>query len=151
MKLHSCHTNLVSIRPRPHGDRRGVSLVELLCTLVLLGVVFSMSIAVMVSVAKQRRVSEQRQVALQHGSNLLERAAAKGWSGLTPGVQTINDAPESLSAMLPDLQQRVEVTEVSEDDQSKRVNVTLQWKNSAGQMVSPVQLCTWVFPLEVSP
>jgi hypothetical protein len=123
----------------------------LVAALVLLGVAFSLSVSMLASVALERRSAEQQQVALQHAANLLERTAARSWADLPAGRLALADPPANLTSVLPELEQRVEVTETKQDHEAKRVTVTLSWRNRAGQIVSPVQLTTWIYPGGGSP
>lgn len=126
---------------------RGFTIVELIAALILLGVVFTTSISMLIVVARERRGAEQRQFARQHAANLLERHSARGWSELAPGMQTLAPASTELQSLLPDLDQRVEVTELKQEFNSKLLTVTIRWRNLHGQPVAPVQLSAWVYPL----
>lgn len=136
---------------QPRQARRGITIVELVAALVLLGVAYSLTVSMLASVALQRRSAEQQQVALQHAANLLERTAARSWADLPTGRLSTPDPPANLTAVLPELDQRVEVTETKQDENAKRVTVTLSWRNRAGQIVAPVQLTTWIYPGGGSP
>ena len=128
--------------------RSGFTLVELISTCVLLGVVFSVSIPLLVTVARERLSAEQRQFALQHATNLLERAVVKDWSELPPGEQTLTAAPSDVVAMLPGLERQLTVTELSEEPHSKQVTVSIRWQGRAGTAVAPLALSAWVYPVQ---
>ena len=129
----------------PH--RRGFTLVELTSAMILLGVVFTVSISILAAVARERRSAEQRQFALQHATNLLERITGIGWSKLSPGTQKTDPLPAELQALLPNFEQHVEVTTLPEELNSKLVSVSVSWKNREGQVIAPVHLSAWVYPL----
>lgn len=129
--------------------RRGFSLVEMISTMILLGVIFTVSISILAAVARQRRGTEQRQFALQHASNLLERTVTQGWSELpTSGPVPTDPASADIRAVLPELEQTVDVTESKQDFDSKRVTVSVRWKNSAGRLPTSIRLSAWVYPTE---
>ena len=136
--------------PTPHRPPRrcGFTLVELISTCVLLGVVFSVSIPLLTAVAQERRSAEQRQFALQHATNLLERAVVQGWSELPLGEQTLTAAPPDLLAVLPGLERHVTVTELSEKPRSKHVTVSIRWQARSGNVVAPFVLSAWVYPAQ---
>ena len=128
--------------------RRGFTLVELISTCVLLGVVFSVSVPLLVTVARERLSAEQRQFALQHAANLLERAVVKDWSELPPGEQTLTATPPDVLAMLPGLERYLTVTELPEVPRSKQVTVSIRWQGRAGKTVAPLALSAWVYPTQ---
>lgn len=128
------------------NTRRGFTLIELIATCILLGVVFSVSIPLLTVVAHERRSAEQRQFALQHATNLLERATTKSWSELKVGNQELTAAPTDVQTLLPGLERRVEVKELSETPRSKQVEVSVRWKSRSGELVAPLRLSAWVYP-----
>ncbi len=138
-----CHSHVQRNRAR-----HGFTLVELIATCILLGVVFSVSIPLLTVVARQRRIAEQRQFAIQHASNLLEHTTSRGWKKLAAGPQELTDAPDDLASLLPGLERRVEVKELSEEPRCKLVSVTIAWQSHIGQPVVPLQFSAWVYPLE---
>lgn len=136
-------------RPIAFAVRRGFTVVELLSALVLIGVVFTVSISLLLAVAHERRFAQQRQFAMQHAANLLERSTARGWAGLADGPQPIEPAHADLTDLLPELDRRIDVTSTSEDFDARRVTVSIRWKNRTGQFVAPIRLTAWVYPPEV--
>lgn len=137
------------VRRSRHVCRRGFTIVELISTLILLGVVFVVTISLLTAVGRERRSTEQRQYALQHVANLLEHATAQGWSKLPEGPQELASVSVDLQALLPELDQRLEVAKAT-DANAKRLTASVRWKNRHGQFVSPIQLTTWVYPIEES-
>jgi len=129
--------------------RSGFTLVELISTCILLGVVFSISIPLMTTIARERRVAEQRQFAVQHAANLLERFGSKSWSELSAGSQEIPSPSGDLQDLLPGLERSVEVKELTEEPQSKQIVVQVRWKHRSGEYLSPVKLSAWVFSTEL--
>ncbi|MBC8112858.1 MAG: prepilin-type N-terminal cleavage/methylation domain-containing protein [Candidatus Saccharimonas sp.] len=134
------------LRREPSFARRGFTLIELISTCILLAVVFSVSIPLLTVVAHERRSSEQRQFALQHATNLLERTMTRTWSELTVGEQELTAPPADVQTLLPGLERRVEVKELSETPRSKQVAVSVRWKGRSGEFVSPIRLSAWVYP-----
>lgn len=125
--------------------RRAFTIVELIGTVILLGVVFTCSISVLIAVARERKSTEQRQHALQYANNVLERATALSLDGLTAGKQQIPAASSELLLMLPELDQTLELSEPAADG-ARQFAVSIRWKNQQGRLVAPVQLVTWVYP-----
>jgi prepilin-type N-terminal cleavage/methylation domain-containing protein len=135
--------------PRAESKSRGgFTLIELIATCILLGVVFSVSIPLLTVVAKERRSAEQRQFALQHVANLLEHAMTKGWAELPVGNQELASAPPEVQTLLPGLERQIEVKELSETPPSRQVTASIRWKGRSGEFVAPIQLSAWVYPSE---
>lgn len=125
--------------------RLAFTIVELIGTLILLGVVFTCSISVLIAVARERKSTEQRQHALQYANNVLEHATTLSLEGLTSGRQQIPAASPELLVMLPELDQTLELSEPAADG-ARQFAVSLRWKNQQGRLVTPVHLVTWVYP-----
>lgn len=151
--VHATHKRRIGAMPVGRSRqwasrRRGISLVELIATVILLGVIFTVSISTLAVVARQRRSTEQRQFALQHATNLLERSVTRGWSQLAAGTLPTEPASADVRAVLPEIEHRVDVTENSQDFDSRRVTVLVRWKSSEGRSPTSVRLSTWVYPTE---
>lgn len=125
--------------------RAGFTLVELMGTCFLLGILFSMTIPAFVIIARERRSTQQRQMALQHATNLLEQSAARAWADLVPGDQTISAASPDLLAVLPGMEQYLTVKPFPDEPAGRQVTATVRWQNHTGRMDSSVQLSAWVF------
>ena len=71
----NCHEfEFKSRSPYRPNRLQGFTLVELIGTSLLMGMLFSIMIPMFVVVARERRSTQQRQSALQHATNLVERA-----------------------------------------------------------------------------
>jgi len=137
--------------PLRQRHRSAITLVELIATMILLGVVFTVSISMLLAAARQRRGTEQRQFAVQHAANLLERITTQTWSELLEGPQTLDPAPSDVEAMLPGLDRRIEVKKDQQAVESKLISVTVRWKDFAGRELAPVRLSTWIYAMERTP
>lgn len=130
------------------GRRSAFTLVELIATLILLGVVFTVSISILGTSARQRRATEQRQFAIQHAANLLERTMMRTWSELPAGPQTLEPPPTDVEAVLPGLSRRVEVSDLPQDVATRLITVTVRWKDLSGRELAPVHLSAWMHSME---
>ena len=130
--------------------RCGFTLIEMIGTCVLLGVVISMTVPMTLLVARERRSTEQRQVAMQHAMNLLEAAMSKTWSELPPGSLDCPTMDQDLTKLLPGFEQSLVVRSLHEQPESRQITASIRWKNHAGQLVSPIRLSTWIFPDDAS-
>ena len=141
-----------SIVARLRIERRdGFTIVEMIGTCILLGVLFSITVPMFVIIARERRSTEQRQFALQHAANLLEHPTTRRWSELEPGSLKLPEATADLQAVLPGMERTLIVRQIDGEIPSRQIVASIRWQGSAGQMVSPIQLSTWVFPTKEIP
>lgn len=129
-------------------QQRGFTLIELIATCTLLGVVFTVAIPLLLLVAQERRSADQRQFAMQHAANLLERTTATGWKGLAVGDLELPAPPDDLVTLLPGLERRVEVKDLADTLRSKHVTASIRWKNRTGEYGPPIRLSAWVYSTE---
>lgn len=135
-------------RRRSVNSRSGFTLIEMIATFVLLGAAITLTAPFLVSITRQRLAIEQRQFAIQHAGNILERYSALPWEKLSPGSQTLADAPADLQTLLPDLKQSLEITEHVEKPISRQLRVSITWRGQSDVAVKPVQLSAWIFQAE---
>ncbi len=122
---------------------------ELVGTCLLLGMLFSMTVPLLLVIARERRSTEQRQFALQHAANLLEYATARQWAELVPGEQNLPEADADLQSILPGLERSLVVDPVTGELPTRRIVVSVRWQSSSGPLVSPLRLSTWVYDTKV--
>ena len=135
-----------------HSSRSGFTIVEMIGTCLLLGILLSMTVPMLLLVAHERRSTEQRQFALQHAANLLENASARGWSALPAGSLTLPDADSELQGILPGLERSLVVVEHHEGEvHSRQVTASIRWQSRSGNLVAPLRLSTWVHPTKEVP
>jgi hypothetical protein len=139
----------------PHAQclelQGGFTIIEMIGTCLLLGILFSMTIPMLLLVARERRSAEQRQFALQHAANLLEDAVHRDWSDLQPGELNIPAPDSDLQAVLPGLQQILVVEQLENEFNSRQIIASIRWQNRAGELVSPLRLSAWVHSMKEVP
>ena len=137
-----------SFKQRRYGAplRHGFSLIEMIGTCLLLGILFSITVPMLLVVARERRATEQRQCALQHATNLLERTTSQSWTDLEPGEVSLEPADTDLQTILPGLERSIIVKQVEGELVSRQIVASIRWQNRAGQIVAPLQLSAWVYP-----
>ena len=131
--------------------RAGFTIVEMIGSCVILGILFSITVPMFLVIARERRTTEQRQFALQHAANLLEQASAHQWSELEPGPLTMADADKDLESVLPGLDRTLVVKQNEGEPPSRQIVASVRWKNHTGQLVPPLQLSAWVYPTDEVP
>lgn len=133
------------------GSRRGFTMVELLGTCLLLGILFATTIPMFLIIGRERRSSEQRQFALQHATNLLEQASVRSWEDLVPGELKLPDADTDLKSVLPGLERTLLVKQIEGDLPSRQIVASVRWQNHTGSLNPPVQISAWVYPVNEAP
>jgi len=136
-----------SICPRRLDDpwRSGFTLIELIGTCILLGVLFSVTVPMLLIVARERHSNEQRQFAMQQAANLLELASTRSWSDLAPGELVVPELDADLRTVLPDVEQSLVSVATEGDLDSRQIIASIRWRHRSGQLLPPVELSTWVF------
>lgn len=137
------------MRSRPVSTRAtlvGSSVVEMIGTCFIMGILFSITVPMFMVIARERRTSEQRQFALQHAANLLEQTAARKWSELEPGELALPEAEQGLQSVLPGLERSLLVKQTPDETTSRQVIASVRWRSDSGQPVSPLELSTWIYP-----
>jgi len=126
------------------SNRKGVSLIEMIVAVVLLGAVMTTAVPVFGWTIQQRRAANQRQFAIQEVANLMERVAADDWADVSK--QSLEDlAPtQRMRQALSDPEWDFRVTQVDGPPVAKRVKIQVTWRDRAGNQVSPVRLIGWL-------
>lgn len=123
--------------------RRGATMTEATIAVVIAAAVLA-GVAQLVAMAShQRRVSEQRATAVREVGNLMENLMSRAWAEITPENAAAIELSNECSENLPDARLRVEVS--SDGDESKRIDIRIDWRNTANQRGKPVQLTAWRF------
>ncbi|MGH7200543.1 MAG: type II secretion system protein [Planctomycetaceae bacterium] len=126
--------------------RRGVTLTELIVTMLLLGSAMAAVVPVVQWASTQRQAARQREFALQEAAGILEDLTAREWHEITPEHAEQIAPTESARAMLRDPELTVTVNDASDAaSPGKRIVVELRWKDHAGRPAAPARLTTWVY------
>lgn len=147
--------NSIVIRPGTTFARRrltmrgrfpsGFTLVELMISGLLLGVVFVAAIPTMAWIARERTAAERRQIALLEVGNQMERLCLIPWDELPAGAAPESKLAASAIAQLPEAQLTVVVDGDPRDPSAKRITVELRWMNGPSLPAAPVRVTTWVY------
>ncbi len=120
-------------------------MIEVVVSMVLLGIVFAGSVPAVVWVVRTQRALERRQSAILAASNLLDLLTVRPWTDLPPGDLPDLTLPAEVALDFPAL--RVQGTVVEESaPTARRVTVTISWEEAVGKPNRPVTLSGWVFP-----
>ena len=130
--------------PQTSRRRSGFSLIELTVAGGLLIVAMTVTVQVVGWVARERLAVERRERALLEAENLMERALALPWDGLTAESAGRLMVSESTARLLRRPTLELAVTPYDDAPARKRVSVSLRWLDRAGQPEAPVRLVAWV-------
>ncbi len=130
--------------------RSAFTLLELIVTCVLLGILFTVMVPLLASTARQRQASDRRLVALTHAANVLERWTAREYVDLAAGATESVPLPEDVLHLLPQGQAEVAVADEPDGPPARRIAVTIRWQDRHGP-ARPVRLTGWVFRAGASP
>lgn len=132
--------------PAGRRRRRAYGLVEVGMAVMLIVAAMSLMVKALGVVANERREADRRLWAVEAASNVLERASAEPFEGITREKVDAIAADTGAERVLPGAAWESTV----EDDRgapvpAKRVSLRLRWKNRSGGLGEPVRLSTWVY------
>ena len=115
---------------------------------VLLAILIALAMLVGVAqllamVAQQRRLAQQRTAAVQEAGNLMEDLASRPWAEITAENLADVRLSDACQRRLPDATLHVDVH--SEDADSQRISIRIDWLTTAGSQGEPVRLVAWRF------
>ena len=128
-------------------NRRGMTILELVIAGALLGTLLIVSLKMIGAVGDWRREADRRQLALFEVANLMERVAARPWSELTPEADDDVRLSDNIRQRLPGAELKIEVSDSPPERKptSKRIAVSIRWRDRAGRMLPLVSITTWRF------
>jgi prepilin-type N-terminal cleavage/methylation domain-containing protein len=128
--------------------RTGFTLLELVTTLVLIGVLMAIVVPLLAWTGAIRVSTDHRELAIQESANLLEQLTTRKWESITQtSADELELSPQAKSS-LPGATLQIEVAPAEIDLPAKRVTVALRWHNREGHTVPPARLTTLVFRQE---
>jgi len=130
---------------------RGMTLVEMLAALLVLGAAMAALLQLVALAAQQRRGMNERRLALLEVANRAERIALLPWDETNPEKLKGWPPSEDLLAALPTAQCSVTVTDEPGSPRGRRIRLEVLWMNSVRQPVEPVTLTVWRFAEEAAP
>lgn len=94
-------------------------------------------------VTQQRRLVRQEVVARTEAGNLMENLASRRWNEIGSEQVASLGLSEECQRSLPDGKLRIEV--VSEDQDTKRISLRIDWLCASGRRSQPVRLVGWIY------
>src|SRR5262245_40509808 len=133
------------------SKQRGMTLVELSVSLVVLGVAMAALVQLVGLAASQRRAMAQRRIALQEVANQAERIALLPWAETAPDKLTSWQPSAELAGVLPAATCRVVISDEAGTPRSRKIRLEVAWTNAGGAAVDPVTLTVWRIAPEAAP
>jgi prepilin-type N-terminal cleavage/methylation domain-containing protein len=136
------------------AQKRGLTLIEVAISVVVLGVVSTTVAEVMQWSVAQHRAAERKRCALEIATSILDKFTVRDWSAITAKNAATIKLPAEATQSLVDPHLNVEVEQEKEAGKtadaaksllSKRVSVELSWTDGAVAKLDCVHLSTWVF------
>lgn len=125
--------------------RRGFTLIEALAAAAVLMVVTGLVVKTVGWSVVERRAAARRLWAQQEAANIMERVTARPYAELTSDAAEDVELSAAAGRMLPDGQLDVSIEDATGALPARKINVSIHWRNPAGEHVSPVRLTAWVF------
>lgn len=134
---------------RNNKRQRGVTIIEVTISMLLLLLVVGIVAQTVVSVNQQRRLAMQRMLASQEVANQMERVSTLAWGELD--AANFKWSPdEDLARRLPNCDLNFTSKPITEPLPAKRVTLEMTWKDPAGRSIEPVRLVRWIYQTESS-
>ena len=131
--------------------RRGSIFLEVCMAVVILTAALGVIAQLLVLTAQQQQSHERRRIATRAAANLMERVVARPWQETASEKVASLDLSAEARRRLPDGRVRIEIVDEEGTPTSKRIQIQVDWVNSAGQRVRPVQLAAWKHHQEKQP
>ena len=117
---------------------------ELIVASAILAVMMAVSLQLLGLVASGRKAVRQRQTAVREAGNLMQRASALPWDKLDQQTLEGFSLAENIADELQDVRLIVTVVETPAAElKTKRISISIGWKDNKGQLVAPVKLTAW--------
>ena len=130
---------------RTSHRRRGLGLIEMAITGVLLAGAMVATVQVISWVAHERKAVERRQRALAEASNLMERIAARPWSELNLEQLAKVELSERTLVFLPRSNLNIQLVQHDDEPVRKKIKLEIRWRDHTGRTEAPVRIVTWVY------
>jgi len=126
--------------------RNGIGLMELTVAGAVLAVMMAVSMQLLGVIACERKAASRRQTAVREAGNLMQRVSALPWEKLDRQALDELSLSETAAAELPHAELEATIEDESSpsvETKSKRIGISIRWRDSHGQPVAPVRLTAW--------
>jgi prepilin-type N-terminal cleavage/methylation domain-containing protein len=123
----------------------GFTLIEVMVSGVLLGIVLMMAVPTLELVRKERRATDWQRRALIEVANVMDRYTARSWDVITQETATEFAQDSSIQGLFPKSKLEITVRTLEAEPAAKQVVVELSRKTVASTPIAPVRLTAWVY------
>jgi type II secretory pathway pseudopilin PulG len=126
--------------------RRGISLLEMLVSGLLLGIMTAMAVPTIAWVTHQQLAIAQHQTAQAEVVNIMERVSVWPWERLNDpqAVAEVTLTPE-IQSQLAGARLRIAVETPEGHPDARRIRVILNWNDRSGRPTAEAALAAWVY------
>lgn len=124
--------------------RRGISMLEVIVTSILLGTVITAIVPALSACAAHHRMSDIRRCGMQELSNALERMSLAPFEKLDDAAREPFGLSPPARRQIPNGRVTVTVSEATGEPSARRITAELRWSNPGGTS-QPLRLSTWRF------
>lgn len=138
------------VRRSGDGQRRGLTLIEVSVSILLVGVLGSLIAQSLVLRAHQQRAVERRELAVAEAGNLMQQLTSISWNDLTQERLATFSLSDNLRQAVPAATLDLAVEPSADKPEAKRISIKIAYPGPAGQAVRPIRLTSWVYRIEPS-
>ena len=150
--MNACLVRCKTLVRRPHGRRcRGVTLIEVSVSILLVASLGSLIVGALVSRARQQRAIDRRELVVAEAGNLMEQLTSLSWNDLTRERLAPLKLSDNLRQSIPAATLAVVLEPSAEKPEAKRISIQIEYPGGAGQAARPVRLRSWVYRVEPTP
>ena len=125
--------------------RRGISLIEMIVSTVLLSAVLVAAVPMIGWSFQQRHLAQKRQLANQEVANIMETIATTPWAQVTSETLGQVKLSEAAQNELNNAKLEINLKQSESDIVSKQIILKLSWSDKMNRPIAPITLTTWMY------
>jgi hypothetical protein len=129
----------------PGRRRRGLGIVEMAMTGVLVAAAMAATLQVVGWLALQRRAAERRERAIVAASNLIEQIKIREWNDLKTEALAAVKLDDATAKFLHGSTLKLDVEPFEDAPSRKKITVEIAWPDRSGRLEAPVRLVSWSY------
>ncbi|MBC8874035.1 MAG: prepilin-type N-terminal cleavage/methylation domain-containing protein [Planctomycetes bacterium] len=125
--------------------KQGMTLVETMCAVFILGVATTAVVQMVSAIAVQRRLADRRSLAAEEAANLMEQILAMPWPEIADEKFADMSLSKTLQKLGGDPALCISARPQPGPPTSKEIRISIDWVDTGGGRSKPVQLIAWHF------